>query len=154
MHGAPPAPAFAPLPSEVQTPTGDARPVVMACPICESRRLHYAFSHQGYRVVRCADCSFMLLNPQPSDAELSTVYGASYFLGEDTPQGRAEVSEMKAATARRYLHQIRRYRGATGGHLLEVGCGQATSSSRRSATATRSPGWRSRLPRRSRPGVG
>jgi iron(III) transport system substrate-binding protein len=63
----------------------DQRRTVDACPICISRRLHYAFSQYGYRVVRCADCGLLLLNPQPSDAELAAIYSTEYFLGDDTP---------------------------------------------------------------------
>src|SRR6476620_3580704 len=70
----------------------DERPLVNDCPVCHSRRLHYAFSiggeqqagsrHPSHRVVRCADCSLMLLNPQPSDTELAEIYGARYFIGQ------------------------------------------------------------------------
>lgn len=98
--------------------------LLSACPICESRRLHYTFSHHGYRVVRCADCRLLMLNPQPSDADLAAIYTADYFLGDDTYEGRNRVSDMKAATARLYLDQIRRYRGGqAGGRLLEIGSG-------------------------------
>ena len=107
-----------------RAPARDERRLIPVCPICESRHLYYAFSHQGYRVVRCAVCRLLLLNPQPSDAELTAIYSAEYALGEDTAEGRARVSEMKAATARHYLHEIERYRGPSRGRLLEVGCGQ------------------------------
>lgn len=101
------------------------RPLLSTCPVCESRHLHYSFSHHGYRVVRCDDCHLLMLNPQPSDAELADIYSATYFLGDDTPEGRRQVADMKAATARLYLDQIRRYRGGQkGGRLLEIGCGQ------------------------------
>lgn len=121
-------PDHEPLASVIAAPVVDIfpdtqRPVLSACPICESRRLHYAFSHHGYRVVRCADCRLLMLNPQPSDAELAQIYNHTYFLGDDTPEGRALVAEMKSATARRYLRHIARYRGRHGGRLLEIGCG-------------------------------
>src|SRR5262245_16632659 len=95
----------------------------LSCPLCQGRRLYYAFSLQSYRVVRCATCSLLLLNPQPNDAELAAIYSADYFLGDDTPSERARMSEMKAATARHYLSQLRRYRGPEKGKLLEIGCG-------------------------------
>jgi SAM-dependent methyltransferase len=117
------------LASVIATPAVDIfpdtqRPMLNACPICESRRLYYAFSHGDYRVVRCADCRLLMLNPQPSDAELAQIYNHTYFLGDDTPEGRALVAEMKSATARRYLRCIAQYRGMHGGRLLEIGCGQ------------------------------
>ena len=102
----------------------DMRRLLTACPVCQSRRLHYAFSHQGYRVVRCADCRLLLLNPQPSDRELTEIYTNTYFLGEDRAESHEEVSQMKRATARSYLDQINRYHALQGGRLLEIGCGQ------------------------------
>ena len=102
----------------------DSRRLVDSCPLCNSKRLHYVFSFQSYRVVRCDDCNLMLMNPQPSAAELKQIYTSGYFLGDDTPEGREQVSQMKRATARIYLRQIGRYRGAHTGRLLEIGCGQ------------------------------
>lgn len=94
-----------------------------SCPICASRRLHYAFSRNGYRVVRCDDCRLMLLNPQPNDTELMQIYSESYFLGENTEAARQRVASMKAATARSYLDLIARYAGIHAGRLIEFGCG-------------------------------
>jgi 2-polyprenyl-3-methyl-5-hydroxy-6-metoxy-1,4-benzoquinol methylase len=102
----------------------EASSFLTACPICGSRRLHYTFSHHSYRLVRCADCHLLLTNPQPSDAELVSIYSENYFLGDDTPEGHERVSLMKRATARLYLRQLARYRGCQGGSLLEIGCGQ------------------------------
>lgn len=104
------------------------RPNLGTCPLCRSRRLHYAFSigapqgsDAGLRVVRCDDCRFMLLNPQPSDDELAAIYNANYFLGSD----ESTAGTLKSATARQYLDLLAQYRGgAKGGRLLEVGCGR------------------------------
>jgi SAM-dependent methyltransferase len=93
------------------------------CPVCDSRRLRYAFSHAGYRISRCADCGVMFSNPQPTDEELAAIYNADYFLGANSAEGRAATREMKRATARQYLAEIQRYGGAAGGRLLEIGCG-------------------------------
>lgn len=101
-----------------------ARPALAACGLCGSRRLHYAFSKGSYRIVRCADCRLLMINPQPSDAELAAIYDAQYFLGEPDDAGRERVARMKAATARTYLKRIAKYRGAAGGALLEIGCGR------------------------------
>ncbi|HEX4999636.1 MAG TPA: class I SAM-dependent methyltransferase, partial [Terriglobia bacterium] len=95
-----------------------------ACPVCDGRRLYYAFSRQPYRLVRCASCTLLMLNPQPSDEELETIYSSDYFLGEDTPEGHDRVAQMKAATASHQLRQLARYRGEPDGRLLEIGCGQ------------------------------
>lgn len=93
------------------------------CPVCESRRLRYSFSHQGHRVVRCGDCGLMFMNPQPSDEELGAIYNADYFLGAGDDASREATRTMKRATAREYLAEISRYRGAHTGRLLEIGCG-------------------------------
>ena len=93
------------------------------CPLCVSSRLRYTFSHEGYRIVRCADCGLMFSNPQPSDTELAAIYSADYFLGAESEEGRVSTREMKRATARQYLSEIQRYVGEAGGRLLEIGCG-------------------------------
>lgn len=98
-------------------------PRLDACPVCAGRRLHFAFSHQEYRVERCDECGFRCLNPQPSDAQLAAIYSAQYVLGGDTPAARERVAGMKQASARLHLADIARYRGTTGGKLLEIGCG-------------------------------
>jgi 2-polyprenyl-3-methyl-5-hydroxy-6-metoxy-1,4-benzoquinol methylase len=99
------------------------RPPVKACHVCEGGRVYYLFSTSDYRVVRCDDCGLVFLNPQPSDDELARIYGANYFLGSDSETGRQAVSEIKQATARLYLSEIRRYRGPESGRLIEIGCG-------------------------------
>jgi SAM-dependent methyltransferase len=86
-------------------------------------RVYYLFSTSDHRVVRCEDCGLVFLNPQPSDDELARIYGADYFLGSDREEGRLAASEIKRATARFYLSEIRRYRGSESGRLLEIGCG-------------------------------
>ncbi len=108
------------------TPVEEAaqRPSSNKCPICYSRRLYYAFSKQGYRIVRCHDCLLLFLNPQPSDNELEAIYSPTYFLGEDTVEAKNRVSAMKRATARYYLDVIGASSGGGVATLLEIGCGQ------------------------------
>ena len=108
--------------SRTDIPSGERRPI-KTCPVCNSARIYYLFSTADCRVVRCDDCGLVFLNPQPSEAELARIYGTDYFLGGDTESGRQAVSEIKQATARLYLAEIRRYSGLQGGRLLEVGCG-------------------------------
>jgi hypothetical protein len=71
------------------------------CPLCVSRRLRYAFSQDGSRAVRCADCQLLFLNPQPE------------------PPACARTAD--AAQAGAFLEQLARYRGAHGGRLLLLG---------------------------------
>lgn len=100
------------------------RHTVKACHVCEGTRIYYLFSAANYRVVRCDDCGLVFLNPQPSDEELGRIYGANYFLGSETEQGRRAAREIKQATAKGYLAEISRYRGSAAGRMLEVGCGE------------------------------
>ena len=94
------------------------------CAVCRQGLLHYAFSVEGHRMVRCPNCDAMMLNPQPTDEELAAIYTQDYALLADTERGLTHVSELKRMTARHYLELIANYRGGHGGRLLEVGCGQ------------------------------
>ncbi|MBF0551657.1 MAG: glycosyltransferase [Deltaproteobacteria bacterium] len=98
---------------------------VKVCPCCDNNRLYYLFSiYNTYRVVRCEDCGLLMLNPQPSDQTLDAVYGPEYFLGDSLEEGQDHQSQLKQSTAINYLQLLKRYRGASGGELLEVGPGQ------------------------------
>jgi len=92
------------------------------CPVCHSTRTQYAFSIPEAPVVRCADCHFLFLHPQPSDEVLRRIYTETYFLGATDEGMRAQVAALKTATAGLYLDQLARH-GICGGRLLEVGCG-------------------------------
>lgn len=63
----------------------------------------------------------LVLNPQPSDAELAEIYGPHYPLGDGSPEVQHEGAELRISTVRRFLDLIGRYRGHHGGRLLEVG---------------------------------
>lgn len=94
-----------------------------SCINCQSTRLYYAFSVSGYRLVECADCDYLGMYPQPSDAALAEIYGESYALLSENGDASEHASNLKKATAKHYLHLIERYRGRHGGRLLEIGCG-------------------------------
>ena len=102
----------------------DAKELVQPyCPICQSSRIVYLFISQGYPICQCLDCTMLFRNPLPSAEVLQQIYSASYFLGEQSDEGRARVSAMKAETARLYLGQLLAYTNGAKGHLLEIGCG-------------------------------
>jgi 2-polyprenyl-3-methyl-5-hydroxy-6-metoxy-1,4-benzoquinol methylase len=92
------------------------------CPICRSARTDCIFSMPEATVIRCADCNFLFLHPQPSDEVLRRIYTDSYFLGATDERMRARVADLKTATAGLYLDQLAK-NGIRGGRLLEVGCG-------------------------------
>jgi SAM-dependent methyltransferase len=100
------------------------RPVRLpACVVCGSGLLDYAFQPNGIRLEQCRECRLLFRNPQPSDDDLRKIYSATYFL-HDGGDGRDAVSRLKRRTAEMYLDAIARYRGAAGGRLLEIGCGE------------------------------
>jgi 2-polyprenyl-3-methyl-5-hydroxy-6-metoxy-1,4-benzoquinol methylase len=93
-----------------------------SCPLCRSLRIHDAFTILETPVVRCANCGFLFLHPQPSDEVLRRIYTDTYFLGAMDDRMRARVADLKTATAGLYLDQLAR-QGIRDGRLLEVGCG-------------------------------
>jgi SAM-dependent methyltransferase len=93
------------------------------CPICSSRKVHYAFSVEQSRLVECRDCGHMMLYPAPTDADLDRIYDESYSLLDGCGDERLHVSELKRATANHYLDLIGRCLGRHGGRLLEIGSG-------------------------------
>jgi SAM-dependent methyltransferase len=88
------------------------------CSICGSPNIHYRFLVRNHSLYQCADCDFMFLNPQPSDAVLNN------FRIKDADRNCGIHSVMKKATARLYLKQLIRYCGKNEGNLLEIGCGE------------------------------
>jgi hypothetical protein len=82
------------LSDEQATQMMDVRPHVVACPVCHGVRLHYAFGIHGFRAVRCAECHTLMLNPQPSNAELRAIYTDTYFISDPNTIGESSVSSL------------------------------------------------------------
>lgn len=97
--------------------------VITECPICGSRRFRYLFPIGAHRLVRCAECEFALLNPQPTDDELAAIYGSGYFLASESGRPDATFAFLKTRTAEGYLDLLTRYSGRCSGRLLEIGSG-------------------------------
>lgn len=110
-----------------------ANNVVNACTVCGSRHLHYAFTLEQFRIVRCDDCGFMLINPQPSDEILGQIYGGDYFVLSSDQEGLSHVETLKKSTADRYLELLLPVGAATPETLLEIGCGGGEFLSRAAA---------------------
>ncbi len=99
---------------------------VSACPLCRSRRIYYAFAVGQARVVRCDECGFMFMNPQPADEVLAQIYTEDYSVfSTDDPSFPSRASDLKAVTATSYLDSIAPWLPTrpTQMTLLEVGCG-------------------------------
>lgn len=98
------------------------------CRLCDSPETTPFLTFKGRELAKCTRCSFVYMNPQPTDAELGEIYGADYFLGSTNEKGRAATEALKRASARHYLSlipaSIRPAAGASGQRtLLEVGPG-------------------------------
>lgn len=107
--------------------------VVNTCTICKSRNLHYAFTLGEHRMVRCDDCGFMLINPQPTDETLGQIYGGDYFVLSADDEGLRHVESLKKSTADSYLDLLLPSSSAVSGSLLEIGCGGGDFLSRAAA---------------------
>ena len=99
------------------------RPEFDVCPLCGGRDFRRIVTVESHPVVRCRACRLQFTNPQPSDAELAAIYGPDYILPLSGAEGAALIAGSKRATADQYLDLLQA-RGATGGRLVEVGCGQ------------------------------
>ncbi len=95
--------------------------------------MYYAFSVTSHRVVRCEECGFMTLNPQPTDQELAEIYSKDYFLLDRNADGEAHFRELKQKTADHYLDLLDSYGVNTEGRLLEIGCGEGDFAVRAAA---------------------
>ena len=98
-----------------------------ACPICRSERREFPFQLSGsYRVARCLDCGASYLYPRLTEEAMQSVYrDLSYFEGGESGYADTSYVEQEAslrATFKCLLRNLAK-RGATGGDLLEVGCG-------------------------------
>jgi len=105
------------------SPAANNPPLRSSCPICGSPDIRLSFPRVGYEVHKCRGCSVEFLNPQPDDAALASIYSADYFLGAQSAEAERRVSEMKRATASKYLDVVSRFLHTRTPKLLEIGCG-------------------------------
>jgi len=92
------------------------------CPLCRGATPTTEVARRGVNViVRCGECGFIYVNPQPSMEELAAFYGPSYF--SNNPDKFFKLP-MPPAVARRLLDYVRLVkRHGQGGKLLDIGCG-------------------------------
>ena len=93
------------------------------CIICGSYRLHFAFTLKEHRIVRCGNCGFMLINPQPSDDILGQIYGGDYFIFSENEDDIRHAEELKQSTANKYLSILIGDTCVNSASLLEISCG-------------------------------
>lgn len=95
------------------------------CPLCESGSAAASrYAQPPYRVVRCSACGLWYLNPRVR-ADVASAYYESddYFAGGEAGYGDYSVQEQSLRAGFRALLVRLERLGATGGRLLEVGCG-------------------------------
>lgn len=95
------------------------------CVICNQDKVMTGFPFKRYQICVCGNCGFRWLNPQPSDQELSEIYSERYFLDEGDAEITETINQLKRATAKLYLHQLKTVISSSskGLSLLEIGCG-------------------------------
>jgi len=103
-----------------------------ACPLCHNSDLpdlyHASDPHYGipgrYRIVKCANCSLIFLNPMYCDEELASLYPADYYAYQD----QLHVSRAKqiAKRALGYWQGTKEPKLPRPGRFLDVGCGSGS----------------------------
>ena len=113
-------------------PTGSTE---HSCDFCGGRSVFARYDFGEHRILRCRACTFMWLDPQPSQAALHEVYGADYyrnrrfFDGDETIYGYFDCfSEHPAKEFDNHrildrLTQLLDPPGSNGRRFLDVGCG-------------------------------
>jgi SAM-dependent methyltransferase len=99
------------------------------CPLCHSENHKQMFlapdRHYGipgfYRIVRCADCSLVFLNPMYSDQELSALYPDDYYAYRDNFQRTGWKQFLKSLLG--YRVGTRDPKFPKPGRMLDLGCG-------------------------------
>src|ERR1043165_6239339 len=116
-------------PDEPSAKAKAAGPRLARCPVCHAESFTARTTVQGVALEACNGCGLLVQNPQPSDEQLTAIYGSNYFIGSSENDRLAPHFDLvKRATAPLQLDEIAAYlhkRGQTAGglSLLEVGCG-------------------------------
>jgi len=99
------------------------------CPLCEEERFEPAYlardRHYGipgvYRIVRCAGCSLVFLNPMYTDEELGALYPADYYAYQDRFSSKRWKEILKALLWLRLGTRDPVF--PKPGRMLDLGCG-------------------------------
>jgi len=102
------------------------------CPLCsgsgaERFPISYTLQDKPFGVVQCTSCSFMYVEPRPTDEDLAIMYSDEYFLHDGAAFGAHSDTDYETAAKRgsvkfpHILGEIRKHRPE--GSFFEVGCG-------------------------------
>jgi len=107
-----------------------------ACDFCGGRSVFARYDFGAHRILRCSVCTFMWLDPQPSEAELHEVYGEDYYRNErffeangQTIYGYFDYASERFVKQQDHQRVVDRIIGffdppeINGRRFLDVGCG-------------------------------
>jgi SAM-dependent methyltransferase len=98
------------------------------CPVCGGTAFADRVRFPSMTIINCQGCGLALQNPQPSDDELTEIYGPDYFIGVGANRA-TQFDTVKRGTARMQLGRIASYLSrfgrvaGRGNRLIEIGCG-------------------------------
>jgi SAM-dependent methyltransferase len=106
-----------------------------SCPDCRSEHASVRYDFGAHRILRCAGCELLYLDPQPTEEETRSVYGEDYFQNPYFSQGDnrhlygyVDYAEERFNKQPQYARIAREIAARLGNRdrrprLLEVGCG-------------------------------
>ena len=96
------------------------------CLVCSSKKITVLFRKNGFTFDKCNDCSFVFVNPRPSEKDLMPFYNENFFKGkvkfpERWTKNYCEGITSYIGRSKKTLKKIGHYKKS--GKLLDIGCG-------------------------------
>jgi 2-polyprenyl-3-methyl-5-hydroxy-6-metoxy-1,4-benzoquinol methylase len=96
----------------------------VACVLCDGDGFRVRHRIDGFAVCECRGCGLVQVVPMPARARLDELYGDDYFESDEAGRGYGDYAGQDAEYLATFSEDARRIAGfASGGALLEVGCG-------------------------------
>ena len=96
----------------------------MTCVLCGGGAFRDRHEIAGHAIRDCEGCGLTQLQPMPPRALLDELYGDEYFESGDAGVGYGDYASQEQEYLATFADDVRRIREfASGGRLLEVGCG-------------------------------
>jgi SAM-dependent methyltransferase len=98
---------------------------LIPCPLCGHHEHRLVFErpdhthqvgHESFRIVSCASCSFVFVNPRPTVRAIHAYYPHEFYQGGQSP---ADLLRDKKSTLDARMHLVS---GLSVGRVLDVGC--------------------------------
>lgn len=94
-----------------------AQPKETKCRLCGSHDLQIRHRYDHFNVETCETCGFVQVDTQPTEEQISALYGAAYFDHEKYTLDSAARNEQ-----RRRMQLLKRTGVQSGARVLDVGC--------------------------------